>query len=145
MNETNAGGVRWIRGKPYYRAQLLTGKRPAVALAVDADDKDAADERARLIGEVIAQLRNAGRPEYEEHWLRKIAGATHADELDGYLIAARAICAGTTLKKPKLTGAMTFREFGEMWTLTAAKLGPTPSSGSVNRARSTKRFRSLPL
>src|SRR5258707_640085 len=54
-------GVRWIRGKPYFRARLTNGERPAVLLAVRPPDPIALAERVKTIGDVLDQLRDAGR------------------------------------------------------------------------------------
>src|SRR5260221_12908516 len=116
MKGNDVGGMKWMRGKPYYRAKLSTGERPAVALTVDPTNGHDAERRAAIIVDVLQRLRHAGRIEYEKHWLRKIARASTPTEVDGYVIAVEAICAGTTLNKPKLTGALELREFGQMWT-----------------------------
>jgi len=116
MNDDTVGGIKWMRGKPYYRATLSTGARPAVLLAVDPADVNQATARAATITKVLTSLRDAGRVEYENHWLKKIARASDLAEVEGYVIAVEAICTGTLRKKSKLTGALPFQEFGEMWT-----------------------------
>jgi integrase len=115
MKET-PDSVRWIRGKPYFRARLSNGERPAILLAVRPADSVALAERVKTIGDMLGQLRDAGRPEYEEHWVRKMARASTPEEIEGFLIAVKAICSGTTRKKPLLSGALPLQEFGELWT-----------------------------
>ncbi len=116
MNDDAVDGVKWMRGKPYYRARLSTGDRPAVLLAVDPADARAVVERATTITRMMQRLREAGRNEFEGHCLRKIAGAPTPAELEGHIAAYEAICAGVIRKKPRLTGAMPFQDFGEIWT-----------------------------
>src|SRR5450432_3631432 len=100
MRTKSVDHLRYLRGVPYYRAVLTTGTRPAIELNVAPGDETAAVARANIIDRMLNQLREAGRPQFEEHWLKKMANASAPEEVEGYELAVKAICAGIVKEKP---------------------------------------------
>ena len=126
--------AKWWSGKPYVRPRLGPKKRPLLALPPSLSHA-AADERARVVIAIVAKLKLAGRMNVAEELARKAASATTSTELRGVEIAVDAICRRGVVDRPKLSGAMTFKEFGESWTKGALH---TEFPQYVKKKRTTK-------
>src|SRR5579883_1011053 len=111
----NDGQAQWWSGKPYVRPRIGPKLRPLIALPPTLSGP-AADERARVVVAIVAKLKAHGRERVAEELARRAASAASETELKGVEIAVDAICRGAVAERPKLSGAMTFKDFADTWT-----------------------------
>jgi integrase len=88
-------------------------RRPFLRLR--CEDERQAQKRVEVVSGIIVSLRSAGREGVAEEFAKRAASARSHAELEGVMIAVRAICEEQVAPRPRFDDAITFKQFAEKW------------------------------
>jgi integrase len=115
MPRSRTGGAYFSGGHWYARVRLGPAGRPSIRLpSFKPDDKEAADERARVVAALADRLMKAGHGARARSFLDDAAKATTARALAAVERAVGLVCSGK-VKLEAPGAAVTFGELAEQW------------------------------
>ena len=93
-----SGQLIWREGRPVVRVRIGE-RRPFFRLR--CEDEQQAQKRVEVVSGIIVNLRSAGRESVAEEFAKRAASARSHAELEGVMIAVRAICEERVVARPR--------------------------------------------